>query len=96
MSVTENFGYKSEGIFVERVDLYEAYRTYGVPYYMKIDIEGADKFVLETLTRLKVLPRYVSIEADKVDLCSLQDEIGLLRELGYSKYSRNEFREAQS
>lgn len=35
---------------------------YGVPYYAKIDIEGYDHYVLESLVNLKEKPKYISVE----------------------------------
>lgn len=79
-------GHMSKETTVKRVDLLEAFETYGVPHYMKIDIEGADGFVLESLKHLKDRPRFISLESEKVDFSTLQAEIGLLCELGYSKF----------
>lgn len=36
--------------------------TYGAPYFLKIDIEGADKHVLTGLKAHRLLPDYISIE----------------------------------
>jgi FkbM family methyltransferase len=46
-------GTQSVVVEVERVDIVEAFRTYGVPFYLKIDIEGADSVVLEGLRQLE-------------------------------------------
>ncbi|GMH96743.1 hypothetical protein TrST_g2174 [Triparma strigata] len=55
---------------------------HGVPMFLKIDIEGADIYCLESLRRLKAagsaLPKYVAIEDNNA--------LGLLEELGYSKF----------
>ena len=58
---------------------------YGVPYYMKIDIEGADMLCLEGLTPPEV-PKYVSIESDKVSWKSLEREFEVLTGLGYRRF----------
>ncbi len=79
-------GYKNKTITLERVDIVEAYRTFGIPHYLKIDIEGADKLVLEGLREVNPRPHYVSMESEKVDFSALQAELLLLRELGYSKF----------
>jgi len=53
--------------------------TYGVPYYLKIDIEGHDIHCLRAL-RPPDLPQYVSVESHSLDyLC-------LLRSLGYTGF----------
>jgi len=68
-------GTQSVRVEVERVDIVEAFRTYGVPFYLKIDIEGADCVVLEGLRQLEGRPRYISIEAEKVDFARLVAEL---------------------
>jgi FkbM family methyltransferase len=40
----------------------ELFRRFGVPHYLKIDIEGADRLVLAGLRGLSPLPRYISVE----------------------------------
>ncbi len=53
---------------VARVDIVDAFQSRGVPFYLKVDIEGADHLVLDGLRRLKDRPRHISIEAEAVDL----------------------------
>jgi FkbM family methyltransferase len=79
-------GTQSVVVEVERVDIVEAFRTYGVPFYLKIDIEGADSVVLEGLRQLEGRPRYISIEAEKVDFARLVAELNALRDLGYHRF----------
>src|SRR6188474_1817321 len=57
-SLSSNF-YK---ITVPTTGLEEIIKTYGLPYYMKIDIEGADVLCLKQLLELKKTPDYLSIE----------------------------------
>lgn len=54
--------------------------AFGVPHYLKIDIEAYDGHVIRGLQGLSVLPRYLSIENGPV---SLFDEIV---ELGYARF----------
>ncbi|MHB9107474.1 MAG: FkbM family methyltransferase [Armatimonadota bacterium] len=64
---------------VECVTFEQLLQTYGVPYYLKIDIEGHDIHCLRAL-RPPDLPQYVSVESHSLDyLC-------LLRTLGYSGF----------
>lgn len=58
----------------------------GVPYYMKIDIEGMDLVCLKKLCLLDCRPKYVSIESEKTDFSSLIEEFHTLRLLGYRKF----------
>lgn len=76
-------GAGSVKIDVVRVDVVNSFRTVGVPFYLKVDIEGADHLVLDGLHRLKDRPRYISIEAETVDLTRLVTQLDALRDLGY-------------
>lgn len=52
---------------------------HGIPFLLKIDIEGADLYCLESLRRLKERPKYVAVEVN--------ESLDLLVELGYTKVS---------
>jgi FkbM family methyltransferase len=79
-------GAPSRQIRVERVDIGEQFRRYGVPYYLKIDIEGTDTAAAEVLRALEDRPRFISIETDIFRLSKVKAEIELLRSLGYRKF----------
>ncbi len=49
-------------INVECVTLASLFDKFGVPHYLKIDVEGADQSVLEQLRGAELLPLYVSVE----------------------------------
>jgi hypothetical protein len=68
------------------VDIAEVFHRYGIPYYLKVDIEGADLVVLETLLRFEGRPQFLSIESEKVDFSRLEAEFRLLADLGYKKF----------
>ena len=53
---------------------------YGIPYYMKIDIEGFDHVCVESLDPAKEIPKYISCEATDINL------LHLLKEKGYKKF----------
>ncbi len=57
---------------------------FGTPYYMKVDIEGADLLCLEGLLPFKDRPRFVSVEIDHQSL--LHTEMRLFRRMGYSRF----------
>ena len=61
-------------------------RQYGVPYYIKIDIEGADLLCLEALLESDDRPKFVSLESNKTSFDDLIAEFCLLQRLGYRKY----------
>ena len=75
----EKLGTRSVKIEVERVDLAEMLRIHGMPFYLKIDIEGADHVVLDELRRCEDRPRYLSMEAEKVEFPRLIAELNSLK-----------------
>jgi FkbM family methyltransferase len=82
----EKSGTRSVKIEVGRVDLADIFRTHGIPFYLKIDIEGADHVVLDELRRFEDRPQYISLEAEKVEYLQLVSELNLLKRLGYRKF----------
>lgn len=68
-------------------------REYGVPFYLKIDIEGADRLCLEDIDAADA-PAYVSFEASEGQL----DDLFLLVRVGYTRFKlidqMNGFRQA--
>lgn len=79
-------GFESETIELPRVDIGDVYRKFGIPFYLKVDIEGVDRLALSALKQFEARPRYISIESEKVDFDELCAELSLLRDLGYSKF----------
>ena len=61
-------------------------REYGIPYYLKIDIERADLLCLAALQDSRDRPKYLSIESSKTSFEDLVSEFCLLQRLGYKKY----------
>jgi FkbM family methyltransferase len=53
---------KCKEITVECVTLGTLFSEFGVPYYLKIDVEGVDQSVLEQLRGCEVLPVFLSVE----------------------------------
>ena len=51
-----------EAITVKSLTLGDLFAHYGVPYYLKIDVEGVDLAVLEQLETLTPLPARISVE----------------------------------
>jgi FkbM family methyltransferase len=59
------------------------FSSYGVPYYLKIDIEGADIFVVRAISTLGGdVPKYVSFEITP----DCKEAISILSESAYSKF----------
>ena len=61
-------------------------KDYETPYYVKIDIEGADTLCLWGLTHFKEKPKYVSIEAGLNSFEETFTELSLLWNLGYREF----------
>jgi FkbM family methyltransferase len=59
---------------------------HGIPYYMKVDLEGSDRLCLEALLDFGDRPKYISIESDKLSFSSIEREFDLLEQLGYSRF----------
>jgi FkbM family methyltransferase len=55
-------GSRCQEIAVQCVTLLDLFDEFGVPHYLKIDVEGADQDVLEQLPGTALLPLYVSVE----------------------------------
>jgi FkbM family methyltransferase len=73
-------GMKCHAVEVECVTLDELLGKYGVPYYLKLDIEGNEASCLRSLESFP-LPQYVSVEAEKLEF------LQLLWQLGYREFA---------
>jgi len=80
------WGTSSETIEVPIVDFAQCLKEYGMPHYMKIDIEGMDLVCLKALTHFKQKPDYVSMESDISSFANLQEELDLFTQLGYTGF----------
>ncbi len=82
----EKLGKHSKVIEVETIHFSEILAKYGIPHYLKIDIEGVDTTCLEELIAFNEKPNYISIESNKVSFKQLKAEFELFEKLGYSSY----------
>lgn len=55
-------GMAVETVRVRTVGLAELFRKFGVPHFLKVDIEGGDEDVARSLSDVAVLPEFVSFE----------------------------------
>jgi FkbM family methyltransferase len=55
-------------------------REFGVPHYLKIDIEGAERHVFDALLRNQATPKFISAEAGSLDY------LAYMRVLGYGAF----------
>jgi FkbM family methyltransferase len=76
-----------ETIEVECSTLTDIIAEYGVPYYLKIDIEGSDLDAIKSLRFVNALPRYVSAEAHSEQI------VAVLHDLGYRRFKLVDQRE---
>jgi FkbM family methyltransferase len=67
----EKEGHKSQEIKVSTITLSQMFDAYGVPYYIKCDIEGADELFVRQLHADRRRPAFVSVEAMSFDLLAL-------------------------
>jgi FkbM family methyltransferase len=79
-------GAPSRLIEVDGIALETLLHRHGIPYYLKIDIEGSDLLCLAALQGVAAKPRYVSLESTKTSWNELIAEFDLLQALGYRRY----------
>ncbi len=68
-------------IEIDYVRAGDLFAKYGVPYYLKIDIEGADTHCLRDLPR-GILPQFISFERGP----NTQEDVKYLAGIGYSRF----------
>lgn len=61
-------------------------KNYGVPYYLKVDIEGSDALCIEALPEVETPPRYVSLECDLADPAQMSSMLEQLGKAGYKRF----------
>jgi len=79
-------GAPSQSVKVEARRFDSVLAEHGIPYYLKVDIEGFDLMCIEGLRHVAGRPRYVSMESDQKSWSTLVHEFDVLRGLGYLKF----------
>lgn len=82
----EGSGNASKPILVMGEQFEHILQRHGIPYFLKIDIEGADMLCLYALKSAGEKPRYLSIESNKVSWKQLRHEFSVLESLGYRNF----------
>ncbi len=82
----KNNGAESECIEVNSINFKNYLIKFGIPYYMKIDIEGMDLICCQSLLDFEEKPNYISIESEKINFDDLEKEINLFEKMGYDKF----------
>ena len=79
-------GATTRRVSVVAVDFVDCLRILGVPHSMKIDIEGSDRFCLESLRHVAERPDFLSWELEQIDVSRAHTELELLASLGYDAF----------
>lgn len=82
----EILGTSNKILEVPAINFTEYLKKYGIPYYLKIDIEGMDIVCLEALLNFKEKPDYISIESEKVSFDKLRNEFRVFKKLWYVSF----------
>jgi FkbM family methyltransferase len=82
----ENFGTNHTVVKVKGDTFRNIVSRHGVPYYLKIDIEGADMLCLEDLLTFSVRPKFLSLELALADFDDGFNELATLWKLGYRQF----------
>ncbi len=81
--LAESDGNASNKIEIPSTTILELCKEYGVPRYIKVDVEGCDLMVAEQLYKMDVKPKFVSFETSKKDYAGI---FSWLYVSGYSKF----------
>ena len=79
-------GFKSHPVKVEATTIRDVILKFGVPYYMKVDVEGMDSVCLEGLLSVEEKPKYISVEASATSIKDTFTQLHLLDQLGYTRF----------
>jgi FkbM family methyltransferase len=86
MERNEGLGASSRKIMVPTINLQDFFAEHGTPFYVKIDIEGADRLVPRAMMACSIRPEYLSIESEKVVFDDLIEEIDELCRLRFTRF----------
>jgi len=79
LSITSRDGLPWHAIKIKALPFANIIHTQGIPYYLKVDIEGHDYLCIEGLNK-NDLPKFISVEANSIGL------IDDLAEKGFTKF----------
>jgi FkbM family methyltransferase len=82
----QRWGMEVTKVLARTVDVHKIFIEFGIPYYLKMDIEGVERGVLRVLKSLENRPRYLSFESEKVTFDELLNDLELLETLGYTRF----------
>jgi FkbM family methyltransferase len=90
-TIASRLGTAQRPVSVSGVPFSQLLAQYGVPHYLKIDIQGNERLCVDALKGTR-LPKYISVAAENVgDATVLSDEqavamLDLLRNVGYQRF----------
>ncbi|MDZ8239917.1 MAG: FkbM family methyltransferase [Nostoc sp. ChiQUE01a] len=73
-------------ITVEGCRFEKILEQFGIPYYLKVDIEGTEILCVNALKHFETKPQFISIESTKSSWNALLNEFAVFKELGYQKF----------
>ncbi len=76
----------SRAIKVEATTIGDILNDFGMPHYMKIDIEGSDILCLSGLLPCSEKPKFVSVESNETSFAETWKQFEIFKRLGYKKY----------
>jgi len=82
----QKMGKQSKRVRVPAISFRRLLDEHGTPYYLKIDIEGADMLCLRGVAQALTRPKFLSIESNKTSWSELLSEFSLLEQLGYNRF----------
>ncbi len=81
-AAAERDGVASTRINIETVTIAELFGRFGVPHFLKCDLEGAEAVVLRQIAQEAIKPQFVAVEADPRG----EDVVDLLVAAGYVRF----------
>ena len=80
------FNTRFEEIQVRCINFKQTLTQYGIPYYMKIDIEGSDFLCVKALQNFPEKPKFISIEINLSNIKMFIRELSGLVKMGYNEF----------
>lgn len=88
--IERNRGVDYRYVDVPTITFTDVLTEYGVPYFLKVDIEGNDMLPIRALHEVEARPRFVSIESSvtghKPEFANVFEELTRLWGLGYRRF----------
>lgn len=81
-----HLGSSQTELTVPILDIRSIFEERGVPYYLKLDIEGRERVFLSAMFGLTEKPPFLSMESEKVSFRKLVGDLRTLRALGYRRF----------